>query len=79
MPDRDERYKAEIRQLDSLGTYAKVILNDIESIKLRVEMAGKLDFDDRVRLRGVVAEFNLMFRNFYEPVIMNIPGGRDGE
>lgn len=75
----DERYKAEIRQLDALGTYAKVILNDIESIKLRVEMAGKMDFDDRVRLRGVVAEFNLMWRNFYEPVIINEVGGRDGQ
>lgn len=66
-----ERIRIEIQQLEVIGAYASVLQNDIESMKLSVEAQGYLDGDQRIRLRGVMAEMNLMFRNLYEPLIIN--------
>jgi len=67
----DQRRKEELQQLKTLESYIDVMSQDIQSFKLRIEMNGALNFNDRIRLRGVVAEFNLMYRNFFEPVIIN--------
>jgi len=70
----EDRIRMELQQLDVLETYAKIFIEDLGDIRIRVQTAGYLTLDDRIRIRGVVAELNLMFRNFYEPLIVNQQG-----
>lgn len=67
----EQRRKEELQQLKTLENYLDIMSQDIQSFKIRIEMNGALNFNDRIRLRGVKAEFDLMFKNFYEPVIIN--------
>ena len=67
----EQRRKEEIQQLKTLENYLDIMSQDIQSMKIRIEMTGALNFNDRIRLRGVKAEFDLMFKNFFEPVIIN--------
>jgi len=67
----EQRRAEELQQLKTLENYIDIMSQDIQSFKVRIEMNGALNFNDRVRFRGVKAEFDLMFKNFYEPVIIN--------
>ena len=67
----EEQKALYLMQCKILDNYLELLKNRVAACRLSAEEHGSIKFDERVQLRGVNEEYNLMYDNFFKPLVVN--------